>query len=909
MYKVVSFENPTPTIRDALTLLCQPGSLYELRCPKTKKDGTISGYFTDLNKLADTAALLSGIVPAVYVTLNPVRPDLLARAANRIEKRAAFTTADRDIVRRCRLLLDFDPVRPAGISSTDSEHEIALDRTRACRDWFAEQGFPAPILADSGNGGHLVYGIDLPNDEEARLLIESVLKVAAERFGDDTVKVDTTVFNAARISKLYGTMACKGDHLRERPHRLARILEAPAALTSVPRELLEKVAAMQTVTLNAKELRAEGQRLKGAPTREGVDWMEAFLNRHKVGVRQVKDDNGEWRCRWILEQCPFCQSVDTAAAIVLSHDGTFGFRCQHNRCSDPRKTWHDFRDHYEPDRADKRPKSAALRLVDAARRQCQLFTTPDGVAYAMIPAGRKQTVKVQSGPFRRWLAGLAQQAGFLAGGKALADAALALDAAAFEAHEVRPVHLRFARVDDVIYLDLANDQGEIVVVTRDGWKITTECPVAFIRPANMAALPRPERGGDLDDLRQFINVTDADFPLLRGFLLDCLKGVGPYTVLLINGEQGSAKSTGSKYLRSLLDPVHKAPARRLQRDEYELAIAAQQNAILVFDNVSSLPQWLSDAIASLATGSGFAVRTLYSQDEEMVYGTARPVAFNGIPDFAESSDLLDRAIKVTLPPIPDAQRKSEDELEPLFEAARPKLLGALLDAASAGLKNYAAMNLGALPRMARSARWIAACEEGLAGQQGVFLTAYERTREEMTTLALDHSTVATALLTWMDTWVDTVWEGSASELLGVLTDQVHGVVLCSNAFPKAPNKLSGELRRIGPALRRVGITVDLSRSRLGSCIKIQRAVAKTDSTVTTAPRPVSTPTLPAVTEGRIPYDLPYELTENANGSASLSFRPLTNHEMARLDMNTRTQIARRDGKMVWGIRPGRRLAG
>jgi hypothetical protein len=371
--------------------------------------------------------------------------------------------------------------------------------------------------------------------------------------------------------------------------------------------------------------------------------------------------------------------------------------------------------------------------------------------------------------------------------------------------------------------------------------------------------------------------------------------------LLINGEQGSAKSTGSKYLRSLLDPVHKAPARRLQRDEYELAIAAQMNALLVFDNVSSLPQWLSDAIASLATGSGFAVRTLYSQDDETVYGTARPVCFNGIPDFAESSDLLDRAIKLTLPPIPDDQRKSEDELEPLFEAVRPKLLGALLDAACGGLKNYATINLAALPRMARSARWIAACEVGLSGRQGGFLAAYERNREEMTTLAIDHSTVATGLLSWMDTWTNSTWEGSASELLGILTDQVHGVVLWGNAFPKAPNKLSGELRRIAPALRRVGVTVDLSRSRIGSRIKIQRAVAKVEGPVTTVPRPASTPPLPAVTEGRIPYDLPYELTEYANGTATVSFRPLTVHEMGRLDMNTRTQFAWKDGKMVWKL--------
>jgi hypothetical protein len=914
MYNGNNEKYHTPTILGGLQLLCEPGSVYELRCPKTKKDGTISGYFRDPEMLAQAAELLSGLVPAVYVTINPVRLDLLARAVNRTEKRAAFTTADGDIIRRRRLLLDFDPVRPAGISSTDEEHEAALARTRTCRDWLAEQGFPAPVLADSGNGGHLLYAVDLPNDDAARMLIERVLKAVGERFGDGTVKLDTTVFNAARISKIYGTMACKGDNLPERPHRLARILDAPDQLVPVPTALLEKVAGMQKVTIGLKELNAEKQRLNGTPTGDGITWMEAFLARHGIRIRQVKEDNGTWRHRWILEACPFCQSEDTAAAITLSQDGAFGFRCQHQRCSEPRKTWQDVRNHYEPDRPDtstrnQRHPSAALRLVDAARRQCRLFTTPEGVAYATITGRRPETVKVLSLPCRRWLTGLAKQAGFLAGSKTLADAALALDAAASEAHDVRQVYLRFARVSDTIYLDLANDQGEVVVVTRDGWKVTTECPVPFIRPANLAALPRPERGGDLADLRRFINVTDADFPLLRGFLLDCRKGVGPYTVLLINGEQGSAKSTGSKYLRSLLDPVHKAPARRLQRDEYELAIAAQMNALLVFDNVSSLPQWLSDAIASLATGSGFAVRTLYSQDDETVYGTARPVCFNGIPDFAESCDLLDRAIKITLPPIPDDQRKSEDELEPLFEAARPKLLGALLDAASAGLQNYATMKLGALPRMARSARWIAACETGLSGQQGAFLTAYERNREEMTTLAIDHSMVATALLAWMDTWIDAAWEGSASELLGILTEQVHGIVLAVNAFPKAPNKLSGELRRIAPALRKVGVRVTFTRSKRCSRIVIGRAGTTEPKPAVSVATPDRTPSLSVVTGGWIPFDLPYERKDYPNGSASVLFRPLTDGQLARLDANTRTQIGWKGGKMVWGVQPGWRRAG
>lgn len=340
----------------------------------------------------------------------------------------------------------------------------------------------------------------------------------------------------------------------------------------------------------------------------------------------------------------------------------------------------------------------AERLKDLALKHAELFSTPDGTAYAVVTDnGRRDCYKVASTPFRRWLAGLAEGNGIAPGKNAVADAVFALEARAFRDGTKRQVFLRFARVEDRICLDLADDAGRVIEITAGGWRILTDCPVAFVRHENMAPLPIPKPGGSFEDLRQFLNVTDEEFPLVRGFILDCFKAVGPYTVLLINGEQGSAKSTATKILRQVIDPVHKALARRLQRDEYELAIAAQRNAVLFFDNVSSLPQWLSDAIASLATGSGFAVRTLYSQDEETVYGNAVPVCFNGIPDFAESSDLLDRAIRVTLPRIPDDRRLSEDEFEPAFQAARPKILGAILDAVSAGLRNLKNVKMDFLP--------------------------------------------------------------------------------------------------------------------------------------------------------------------------------------------------------------------
>lgn len=221
-------------IKRTLSLLVEPGSVVELRCPKTEKR-VVSGYFNDLDKLTKAASYWSGRAEAVYLTLNPVLPDLLARAYNLAEPFAEHTTRDKEVLRRRWFLVDFDPLRPAGISSTDREHQAALLRARDCRDWLRQSGWSEPIYADSGNGAHLLYRVDLPNDALSETVLKGCLNALADQFDDEQVSVDTSTFNASRISKLYGTLAAKGHHVDEvgRPHRLARIVEAPDALEPV----------------------------------------------------------------------------------------------------------------------------------------------------------------------------------------------------------------------------------------------------------------------------------------------------------------------------------------------------------------------------------------------------------------------------------------------------------------------------------------------------------------------------------------------------------------------------------------------------------------------------------------------------------------------------------------------------
>ena len=224
---ILSPTTPREEILRTCRLLMAPGAVHELRIPKAGRHGTISGYFDSIEALADAVLPLDGTVPAIYVTLSPCNPALLARAANRLRERAETTTSDADVLRRRWLLLDFDPLRPAGISSTNREHGRAISAACGAWDDLRGAGFPDPVVADSGNGAHLLYRLDLPNDSGATDLIKGILAGVAARCAPDDIAVDQTVFNAGSITKLYGTMACKGDNVPERPHRRSRLLEIP----------------------------------------------------------------------------------------------------------------------------------------------------------------------------------------------------------------------------------------------------------------------------------------------------------------------------------------------------------------------------------------------------------------------------------------------------------------------------------------------------------------------------------------------------------------------------------------------------------------------------------------------------------------------------------------------------------
>ncbi|HAL27874.1 MAG TPA: hypothetical protein DCP25_14210 [Chloroflexi bacterium] len=310
-----------------------PGSVFELRV-LVRPGRTVRGYFDDPETLLRSAAEWSGR-HAVYVTLNPVNPALLARSTNRLTDYAKATTADHDVPRRRSLYVDFDPDRPAEISSTDAEHDAALARARAAARWAVESGWPEPVIIDSGNGADLRFPIDLPNDDETRRLIERVIQAFDFRFSDEVVKVDLKVFNAARICRLPGTLNVKGDNVPDRPHRIARILAGPESSAALHPVLVEQLTAVAALVPEQPRT----QRHTGATTFD----LDSFI------ATVISDTRGplSWRDgrKWIFDESPMCDHHDGAAFIVQFGSGAIAAGCHHDSCS---WAWRDLRARFEP---------------------------------------------------------------------------------------------------------------------------------------------------------------------------------------------------------------------------------------------------------------------------------------------------------------------------------------------------------------------------------------------------------------------------------------------------------------------------------------------------------------------------------------------------------------------------------
>lgn len=448
-------------------------------------------------------------------------------------------------------------------------------------------------------------------------------------------------------------------------------------------------------------------------------------------------------------------------------------------------------------------------LIDMASA-ADLFHTPDGEGYADIMVdGHRETWLLTSPGFAKWLRHKYYKAtGGAANPASIIEACRTHEAKAQFEGDQKTVHLRIAEHDGRIFLYLGDEARRVIEIGPGGWSVAVNPPVRFRHTNGMRTLPLPQQGGSIDALLHFINLKSrSDFVLVTAWLLACLRSCGPYPILVVTGEQGSAKSSFLRILRNLVDP-NAVPLRAVPRNERDVHIAASNAHVQAFDNVSQIPHWLSDTLCQLATGGGFATRELYADDAEKLFNAARPIMLNGIVDFVERPDLADRAVCLALEPIADEHRRTEEALNAAFIEACPNILGALLDGVVEGLKQLPKIELERLPRMADFARWATACETAF-WPAGTFMTAYDQNRKVGVEQILNTDIVADAVRALMRR--NGEWRGIASELLDVLTDIIGERTANSRSWPRTPQELSKRLKRASTYLRSSGIEVSQMR--------------------------------------------------------------------------------------------------
>ncbi len=330
----------TAEVERAIRLLIPAGQVVEVRSPKAisaqdRRPHVIDGFFDSAETLARGLAYITE-AEGIYFTLNEFDPAHLALAHNRLIDRPASTIADAHITRRRWLPIDLDPERPVkNVSATDVEHTLALDRARRIAEALQAEGWPAPIQIDSGNGAWLLWAIDLPADDGG--LVQQCLQALAARFDDALVKVDLTVYNPARIGKIPGTWARKGDDTPERPHRRARLLVVPDQVQTVSRTQLEALAAARP------QEPARPQRPQPA---SGDFDLEKWIGEHLSGAKGPRDwttQAGKGR-KWVLD-CPWNSDHANSAWVGELGNGAITAGCQHQSCT---WTWEDLRAKFEP---------------------------------------------------------------------------------------------------------------------------------------------------------------------------------------------------------------------------------------------------------------------------------------------------------------------------------------------------------------------------------------------------------------------------------------------------------------------------------------------------------------------------------------------------------------------------------
>ncbi len=753
-----------------LQVLIESGVFTEVRILNTKQ-GILSGYYNDVDKLIEHIQRYDRQYN-IYITMNALSEGIEARGKNHLKNYAKNTTSDKEI--RCRrwILIDLDPERPAGISSTEQ------------------------------------------------------------------VKVDTTTYNAARITKLYGTVSCKGDSTEERPHRRSKILYVPEKRVPVAIELLQQIAAQcvekgnKKKTVNRNEKREPARSISGSKMEFDLRlWLES----HEIPVAREKQvENG--MC-YVLESCPWNQehSKDNGAYVIQFDDGGIAAGCHHDSCKE--ENWETLWRMLEGEKPMPSVKKAKTENLPSAEKESPVdvllrlieeqghipFRSTEGEAFIQIP-NKVSFVNypLKSEYYQMWLRNLYYQTYNRGSRNDMIQAVMeTLVAKAHCQGKEYPVYNRFAFHEGHLYYNLADRDSTVLCVDESGIKCCSEPPVRLITRKNIRPQPMPQKGKSFRKLmNKYYHFASMSDRILHNVILivRLITGI-EQPIVIYKGGKGSSKTTSMEMDKRCLD-ISSNNVTVMPKNEEDFLLLLESQDIVCLDNMDSITKSQANIFCQVVTGATAVKRKKYSDSELCEINIKSVVYMNGIHLLSDRSDFLDRCVFLNMKAISSEKRRSKKDVMEEFEADKPCILYRMFECLSRAMEIEPLIEVNIDDRLLDFLKWGCAVAEAMGYGQEKFLEAYQKNRTRLNEELLEEDEVAGAVMDYLEESGN--FEGTMSELSAELFDMLYEKGMYASNKIKQANHLSRRLKELETGLHNVGICVEIGKNNGKRFVKISR---------------------------------------------------------------------------------------
>lgn len=786
---------------------------FEVRILNTNQ-GVLSGYFNDEEKFLRAINQYDGKYN-IFFTMNPISQDVAARSVNRFTKYAKNTTTDKEIECRKWILVDLDPIRPAGVSSTDKELKFAESLSEKVETFLSEQGFPKPIKCMSGNGFHLLIPADMSNTSESTIIVKKFLASLDKMFSDTQVKIDCSTYNAARICKTYGTIACKGDSTKQRPHRRSYIISVPDTMEPVSIDLLKKVISEYGVS----EQRQEKALGKLKPSKKVERYskkvvnVKEFCQNHGIEISHEKNLDNDGIC-YVLSTCPWNpEHKDKSGYIIEFPNGKIIAGCHHDSCN--AETWQTllakYTDTTEFSSVSKNDEDGKMSRVEILLNDIQeaghtLYHDSSENAYVSVPLknGCKEYMKLRDRRYSQIL----RQLFFTNYSKSLSrdNIQQALDtleaSAIFDGEEIEPA-LRCKFKEDKIYYHMADEGNTVLCISaKDGITVLKESPIPFIKTQSMLPQVMPEdievnEGEKKTSFRKISKKywrfkTEDDLLLHNVVLLTRFISDIPAPAVYYIGDRGSAKTTSMRMDKLFVDSSA-VDVKALPSSIMDTVTALSGEYMVGFDNIDGkISHELSNLWCVCCSTGYYSKRKLFSDNDSVDIKLNVRLSFSGITTITDRADFIDRCICLSCERIVPTERRTVEEILNEFKEDLPYLLYKGFRILSKAMEVHRTLVFEELPRMADFATWGYAIAEVMKYGGERFLKAYQQNQRNLLEVMVEEDSLLTVLISFVEQRKHFV--GSMSELYASLLKEAQAMeVNTVNGWCRNLNSLSRKL--------------------------------------------------------------------------------------------------------------------